>query len=303
MHALPRLAAINWLRLALIPAGRDWRALPESVSLPARPGRQNGGFGVNLDTAPGHAVLANAGDVRNTWSSVTDPRLQHDARRGTMEVQHERAVARTVIAETGTEKPGRNVADPRLRKRGTRHAGIYGVQLHDAPAHTVIREARTGKAWSDVADPRSGFSPTHSIVTDARLDASVDAWTRARFELRGPTMEVNSRRPLHLIVRAPDGTFHRPLTTLELAVLQGLPAWHCPADPTQLDLYSPAGTWLVLPGTQADQRALIGNAIPPPAAQAIGVEILEALDAVYTSTIRLLAGGTWVSPSHASVAA
>lgn len=53
MHRLPRLSALNWLRLALIPPGGDWRDLPEAVRVVARAGRQNGGYGVVVGAGPG----------------------------------------------------------------------------------------------------------------------------------------------------------------------------------------------------------------------------------------------------------
>jgi hypothetical protein len=62
-----------------------------------------------------------------------------------------------------------------------------------------------------------------------------------------------------------DGTWHRPLTTLELAALQGLP------------MQDAQGKWLELPGSDAKRRELIGNAVPPPAARAMAETILVSL--------------------------
>lgn len=57
------------------------------------------------------------------------------------------------------------------------------------------------------------------------------------------------------MIRALDGTWHRPFTTLELAALQGM-----------VDLEET----LELHGTSDSAwRERIGNAVPPPAAQAI----------------------------------
>lgn len=56
MHRLPRLSAMNWLRLACIPAGGDWRDLPGEVMVGTRPSRQNGGYGVNDWNNPAHTV-------------------------------------------------------------------------------------------------------------------------------------------------------------------------------------------------------------------------------------------------------
>lgn len=79
------------------------------------------------------------------------------------------------------------------------------------------------------------------------------------------------RRRYLLVARLPkrivseDGTWHRPLTTLELAALQGLP--------TIVD-----GRPLQLAGTSSTAwRERIGNAVPPPAARAIAEQMLIAL--------------------------
>lgn len=334
MHRLPRLSALNWLRLAAIRAGRDWKDLPAAIGMPeddgrqsglygvcdsngqshtvvarARAGssswasvsdprlsdrtqRQNGGFGVNESREPAHAVVAE-GSVRNTWSSTTDPRLGHSCRRGSLEVQQPSAPSRVVIGEEGLAKPGRLIADPRLRERAHRHDGIYGVHDPREPSHTVIAEARSGKGWAEVADDRR-FEPTNVLRTSASLASRREEWGAASFVLEGPPLSLASSRPTWLVIEAPDGTYHRPLTTLELAVLQGLPAWHRAGDPRELELGAEGGGWLELAGSQAEQRERIGNAIPPATAEAIAREALEVLDAGATQRFRLSSGGLWV---------
>jgi hypothetical protein len=85
------------------------------------------------------------------------------------------------------------------------------------------------------------------------------------------------------VIVAPDGTWHRPLSTLELAALQGFP--------TVLD-----GAPLVLAGKSHTRwRQAIGDAIPPPAARAVCEQILEALVASDTNTFRLSAQEIWVA--------
>ena len=47
LHLLPKLSGLNWVRLALIPAGGDWRDLPKGVALPAEnPGRHEAKYRV-----------------------------------------------------------------------------------------------------------------------------------------------------------------------------------------------------------------------------------------------------------------
>lgn len=83
------------------------------------------------------------------------------------------------------------------------------------------------------------------------------------------------------MIRALDGTWHRPFTTLELAALQGL-----------VDVEET----LELEG-QSDSawRERIGNAVPPPAAKAIaGVMGRTLLLAWSGETFRLSAEPIWV---------
>jgi len=118
------------------------------------------------------------------------------------------------------------VADPRPgldRGRGDHYltAGHYGVVPWDKPAYAVTANGRHDNGHHNVADPR--------------LPAA------------------NER--LVAVIRAEDGTWHRPFTTLELAALQGL------VDPEE---------YLELEGlSDSAWRERIGNAVPPPAAQAI----------------------------------
>jgi site-specific DNA-cytosine methylase len=89
---------------------------------------------------------------------------------------------------------------------------------------------------------------------------------------------------------------HRPMTTAELMLLQGIPVWHRPGDPTELALDDPTGQWVQLGGSDALVREHVGNAVPVPTAQAIGEVMLEVLDAGASEVFRLSSGGIWVQP-------
>jgi site-specific DNA-cytosine methylase len=90
---------------------------------------------------------------------------------------------------------------------------------------------------------------------------------------------------------AADGTWHRPLTTLELAALQGFPI--------ELD-----GRPLVLSGSsQSAWRERIGNAVPPPTAQAIAEQMLISLLQADLEMFALSASGdVWVAPERTASA-
>lgn len=233
MHRLGRMSAENWVRLALIPAGGDWRDLPASVALTDRRGRQNGGFGVEDWAESSHAVIAE-GTVRNTRASVADPRI-NPRREGSMGVTGWSSPSTTVIAAGIVQNGPWQVADPRLGCEP--RSGAYHVHDWAKAAHTVIGHATYGKGAA-LADPRV---------------ESID----------GTCIDLADKTPRHLVIKAADGTWHRPMTTLELAALQGFPVRH-------------NGEWLQLDGkSHAAWRQRIGNAVPPPAAEAIAKACLK----------------------------
>lgn len=142
-----------------------------------------------------------------------------------------------------------SVADPRMTCKP--RSGTMGVVAWDKPASTVIGAGDIHASAAAVADPR--------------IPADTDR-----------------PNPAPVIV-ALDGTWHRPLTTLELAALQGFP------------LAMPDGRPLTLCGkSDAKWRERIGNAVPPPAAQAIGEQMLQALMLNQAGKMSLGFTGIWV---------
>lgn len=349
MHRLPRLSAMNWLRLALIPAGGDWRNLPEAVRLEPRAGRQNGGYGVESWTDPGHAVLGE-GSVRNTRASVADPRLSaSDGRhQSKYRVEHGDQPAHTV---TGSDRIGSgapSVADPRMtcENRG----GVDGVTGWNETGRTVLGAARSYQGHN-VADPRMGCEPRNTVlgvvsgdqpsgtvlgsakhdngafsVADPRVECrrnegghgvlswsqpsypvighpSIHNWPAAVADPRkhglevghvvqtkdgpivvGVELDLSNDRPMDRppILIASDGTWHRPMTTLELAALQSLP--------TRI-----GGEWLVLDGSrQAGWRERIGNAVPVDTAEAIATTALSVLLSSDAGAVTLGGEAVWV---------
>lgn len=332
MHRLPKLSAMNWLRLALIPAGGDWRDLPPEVALAHRAGRQNGGFGVNDSEGPAHAVVAE-GSVRNTWAATTDPRVP-PRREGSVGVTGWGSPSTTVIANGIVQNGPWQVADPRVRPmyhgafgvqdpegeastvRGAHEVrlapaavadprlehtpgktGRYGVEDAAVPSHTITA-ARVGSGWATaVSDPRLDHSPrrgtmgvhgwaepSHVIIGDSRTNKGHNVADPRVPMCVGPPLDLDARTPLHLVIMAADGTWHRPMTTLELFALQGFP--------TQL-----GGEWTVLDGASHQAwRGRIGNAVPPPAAEAIGATFLRTLEAARRGGLMLSGEPVWVAP-------
>lgn len=249
MHRLPRMSMLNWVRLALIRPGKDWRDLPESVGLSFRKGRINGGYGVNDWNQSAHTVVSE-GSVHNAWNSVSDPRVTCERRDGSMGVTNWNDPSTTIIGN-GTHHNGPwQVSDPRLAHSPRR--GAFYVQSENEPAGTVIG-ASTALKGNAYADGRT-VEPTHVLLDSDAMPVLV-----------GPEIDLDSKKPGHLVIVARDGTWHRPMTTLELAVLQGFPARF-------------QDEWLTLGGrSHKTWRKRIGNAVPPASAKAIALEMLATL--------------------------
>lgn len=160
MHRLPRLARKTWIRLALIPAGGDWRDLqniaPDQYRLVYIP-RGGGSFGVQDWDKPGVTVTGNACVRGSNAASVADPRLAHMPREGTYRVQRfsEPSTTVTAAARVNGSNGAACVADPRLPDRDSRHPGVYQVVRWDEPGPCVTG-TRFGSGAPAVADLRVG---------------------------------------------------------------------------------------------------------------------------------------------------
>lgn len=275
MHALGKLSALNWLRLALIPAGKDWRALPEHVAVRQRLGRHNGGYGVERWSQSAHSVVGHA-DVANTRSAVADPRLGCHPRATVFGVNAWHEPSGTVIGHACHDNGCFSIADPRVTCR--RREGSEGVTAWDRRSTTVIANASHFNGPWQVADHRS------SLYTHCLLER--DGLTRCV----GPPLDHESKKACSLVIRALDGTWHRPMTTMELFALQGFPLIR-------------DGDWVTLEGKSHKRwRLKIGNAVPPPAARAIAETIITTLDASNKNTLLLSGHPVWVDRHRPSLA-
>jgi len=158
MHRLPRLQWKTWVRLALIPAGGDWRDLekiaPEQYRLEHVP--RSGAFGVQDWDGAANTVTA-ADGPNNATVSVADPRLGHEPREGVYKVQRfdEPSTTVTGAAKVGTSNGATCIADPRLPDRDNRHPGVYRVVRFDEPGPCVTG-TRFGSGAPAIADNRIG---------------------------------------------------------------------------------------------------------------------------------------------------
>ncbi|MBF0308102.1 MAG: DNA cytosine methyltransferase [Magnetococcales bacterium] len=238
MHRVPALSWRTWVRLAMIPPGGDWRSLRDlrvedgvlrDYAILATP--RDDHLGVNrMDDTIG-TVTGKSGTTNGAFS-IADPRVWSDGKAsyqtgGNFGICPWDGAAGSVTGSACHDNGPWSIADPRVAL-GDKSHGHYGVADMDQPAHAVTGTATHRNGWWSIADPRLFPTP----------------------EDRG----VFVIRALH------GGAWHRPLTTLELAALQGF------------DLTEP------LDGTSDTRwRMAIGNAVPPPAARAVAEVIGRAI--------------------------
>lgn len=219
MHRLPRLSWMNWVRLALIPAGGDWRDLPAGKVVVSR--AFDHGYAVIPWTEPSPTVAGGSYPGQGAYA-VADPRID-------------------------TFTPGLKCAP-----RGGGQSA-YGVLRWEDAAKTITGSSCIDNGVFAVADPR-----------------------------KPP--------PMLPVIISQDQTWHRPLTTLELAALQGLPTV-VRGEPLKLHGAS-SSAW----------RTRIGNAVPAPAAQAIAERMLVALLEADAGAMTLSGNhDVWVEPNRAEV--
>lgn len=197
-------------------------------------------------------------------------------------------------AVTGAHGTGQCVQDPRA-VTGFQGAGKYRVTGYGETAGTVIARSDSGQGAFAVADPRPGMQRQagdayltgghYGVVGWNQSSGAVSAAAghdNGRWSVADPRVPAANDK-LVAIIRALDGTWHRPFTTLELAALQSLIE---PEEYLELDGLSDQA-W----------RERIGNAVPPDAAQAIA-EVMGTtlLLAESGETFQLSSTPVWVRP-------
>jgi site-specific DNA-cytosine methylase len=201
--------------------------------VPEKSGRHFSHLRVNGWVEPGKTVTG-ATHVANGAPSIGDPRLHHVPRPGVYRILRMDETAPTITggAGVGTSNGAQAIADHRLGCKP--RSGSYGVQDWNEPSSAIVGAGDIHSAAAAVSDPRIPGN-------DERPD------------------------PPPVIV-ALDGTWHRPLTTLELLALQSFPVRF--AD----------GTPVVLAGkSDSKWRERVGNAVPPDASRGIHEQILLAM--------------------------
>jgi site-specific DNA-cytosine methylase len=298
MHRLPKISWLNWVRLALIPAGGDWRDLP-GVLIDGQKRREK--FKRHAVEGWDEPVGTIGGSGSNGVENIADPRIplpacKPSSHHNKYRVEDWEKPAHTVIGATRPGSGAPSVADPRL---ATLPEPLDGMQLErpaydhayrvlrmGEPSFVVHGKSHPGNGAYSVADPRIDCEPFAGAY-------NVLSWEEAAATITGHDAKMDNglfsvadpRRPPSFtpLIVAADGTWHRPFTTLELAALQGFPV--------VVD-----GKPLVLSGTVSQQREHIGNAVPVATAEAIAEQMLVTLLQADLGSFKLSAGQVWVEP-------
>lgn len=160
MHRLPQLSALNWLRIAAIRPGKDWKDLPARIRLGGDPTNRQSKYGVNDWHAPAHTVTGVGSRVPSGCNAVADVRIrpagETTPRNGNYGVEDPAAPAHAVRGEHRVWSAPASYADPRYQLGPNAHAGILGVEDPGRAAHTVTGNARVQGTWGALADQRLG---------------------------------------------------------------------------------------------------------------------------------------------------
>jgi len=286
MHRIPQLQWKTWVRLAFVEAGSDWRSLEKL--------RVDDGVLSDYAIVPEIEYQTGSGAF-----SVADPRFEqserwHDGQQ--FGVHH---WTHTIGTVTGQQNPGQgrfSVADPRPPTGPL--FSKYKVTKWDRNTGTVIGGDDQG-AYA-VADPRPCFDRTDGhYLTGGHYgvvpyDSTSFAVTGSACHDNGHWSVADPRLPAAqdksaVMIRALDGTWHRPFTTFELACLQSY------VDPEE---------HLVLDG-MSDQawRERIGNLVPPAAAEAISSVMGQTLLLAWSGQTFVLDNAPiWVRPLAVAIA-
>lgn len=283
---------------------------PASIAdprLPGKDGRHHSHFNVTAYDQPAGTVTG-ATHVANGAACIADPRLHKNAvdysgSPGLYGVApwDGQSAAVTGSAKVSSSNTPAAIADPRLPESRGVYPNRFRVVRWDGQAPTVTGDTDVQCGAPSIGDPRLGCAPRGNTKgpfgvqpwseTASTVFGSLDIHAGAA-SVNDPRIPAPDDRPdPPPVIVALDGTWHRPLTTLELAALQSFP------------LRLEDGSPLVLAGNSDSKwREWIGNAVPPMAARAIASAIGEALlQADMGETYVLGTTGVWVRPEKGRV--
>lgn len=333
MHHLPRLKWRTWIRLALIPAGKDWRAL-EHVADKTRIVRahfKNNYYRVVPFDQPvgtitsGHSPSCGA-------AVVADPRNRRWFD-GAYRVLRMDRPADTITGGNAPSCGAMSIADCRVPRSAGRHFSHLRVARWSDPLHTITGATHVANGAPSVADVRLGYRPRkgsfrvldwHKPSTTVIGSASVRgsncaaavADPRVYRRYRNDTLKVlRWSQPARAVTGSAD-----VYNTAAAVADPRLPDWDDRLDPPPV-IVSLDGNWhrplttyelailqsfpthlpdgrpfQLVGGSGARHRERIGNAIPPAAMTAIGKTLLKTLLAASHGTWYMSGEPLWAAP-------
>ncbi len=227
--------------------------------------------------------------------AIADPRLHEKSPKfnHAYKVTEWVETAGTVAGSGGPSNGAHIVADPRLNPRSQRYPGTYRVEDWEQASNTILGQTDVQCGAPSISDPRLGCSPRSGSYGVQRWEEPATTVTGSGDVHSGSSAIADPRIPDYnercvMVIIAEDGTWHRPLTTYELAALQGFPSHLPDGRPFQLEGCS-----------DAKAREYIGNAVPPDAAKGMAESILLALSmSAEGETFMFTHQDIWVSPSE-----
>lgn len=338
MHELPKLSWLNWVRLALIPAGGDWRDLEGVLAEGQSRREQFKRHAVEEWEEPTGTI---GGSGSNSVANVADPRAallmpaanNPGAHHNKYKVKGWNDPAGTVIGADRVGSGAPSVADPRIAASSEWFPNVLGVSDWSEPSGVITGQSRPTNGRFSVADPRvsRAYDAGYAVlsweqaartiagksavgcgaysVADVRVGCSPRAGAYGVLNWADPARTVTGSMsidnaiaavadprkppPFLPVIIAADGTWHRPMTKLELALLQGMPA-RVDGKPLSLStMRLPKGV------IRTSDQERVGNAVPPPAARAIGEKMLTALAESALGAFSLSSDAVWVEPAGA----
>ncbi|TCZ76083.1 DNA cytosine methyltransferase [Paenibacillus albiflavus] len=215
------------------------------------------------------ATVTGVTDVQSGAQLIADPRVKTKLMPDSYGVQGFDDTAKTIRGHSRIMQSASSIADPRIHNNY--HNGVYKVTDWETTSPTITTGSISAGSGKVISDPRMNCSPRSGTMGVQKWDqtaktviGSGDIHASAA-AVADPRIPNDNDRGQWIII-SEDGTRHRPLTTYELAMLQGF------------DTHLPDGRPFQLEGcSDAKAREYIGNAVPVPSATAMGNVILIAI--------------------------
>ena len=235
-----------------------------------REGRYPGTYRVIPWNESSSTVLGQT-DIQTGAQVVADKRIRCESRPGLYGIADWDKPTKTITGNMSVSSSNSvaAVADPRTDKSYSNHYHCFKVTAWDGVADTVTSGHSPTSGAVSVADPRKWSGAGNYGVMDwdepaKTVTASGDIHAGAA-AVADPRIPGPDDRGIYIIIAA-DGTWHRPITTYEMAMLQGFPRTMRDGTPFEL-----------IDCSDGKAREYIGNAVPVQTATAIGDALLETL--------------------------